>query len=293
MQISIGTNMMESGEDWRMARSHLETIAASGIKCVEIHPGTVYERADGPVPFRRAQTFVDFADPIQLRQIRTWLDELGLRPVGLHASPMGMVDLASVDAEVRSYAAGELGFMPEACRLLDAPVMVVHPGEHKAGTGPVEQGPELAESLAAILPQAEQLGIRIALENLQPGSSSSQIELLVDAVDRLGHPLIGICLDTGHANMSGYGPAEAVRAIGHRLFALHVHDNDGQRDLHAPPFTGAIDWTGFVDALKDVGYSGTLNLEVIDRQGGKPASLSFIRDTVAAARRLLAEQCVD
>ncbi len=283
--VSIGTNMMESGPAWRMDRHHLAPLAEAGATCVDIHMGAIYERVADTV--RLAKAFVDFRDDRHPRRIRHWLDELGLRTVCLHTSPMGMLDLASPDEAVRSCAAEELVLMPDVCRALGVDVMVVHPGEHKAGTGAASQFDRFRKSMEAVIPGLERLRIRIALENLSPGSDSSDIGTLVAQVDRLGHPLIGICLDTGHAHIAGHDPAQAVRAIGPRLFALHVHDNHGTSDEHNPPFEGTIDWTGFADALDEVGYAGPLDLEVVDRQGGKPASAPFIRRALAAARRIL------
>jgi len=288
MDLSIGTNMMECGEAWRMGREHLEPLARAGVECVDVHMGARYEAVDGPEPLRRASSFVDFADDRHPTQIRQWLDELGLRAVCMHTAPMGLLDLASPDEAVRAFSARELALAPAVCRALGVSVMVVHPGEHKQGTGLAECFDQLTRSLASVLPAAERHSIRVALENLLPGSSSARVETLVEHVDRIGHPLVGICLDTGHANVTGHDLGEAVRAIGPRLFALHVHDNSGERDEHNPPFTGTIDWTGFADALADAGYAGTLNLEVVDRQGGAPASVEFIRNALAAARRVLA-----
>ena len=50
---------------------------------------------------------------------------------------------------------------------------------------------------------------------------------------------------------------------------LHIHDNDGWRDLHQIPFAftktrenkSATDWEGFIIGLKKIGYEGVLNFE--------------------------------
>ena len=56
--------------------------------------------------------------------------------------------------------------------------------------------------------------------------------------------------------------SEAVRMIGKdNLYTLHVHDNDGKRDLHQLPHTGVINWDNFKISLKDINYSGVLSLE--------------------------------
>ena len=52
-----------------------------------------------------------------------------------------------------------------------------------------------------------------------------------------------------------------IRALGSRLGALHIHDNDRWKDLHQIPFAGSIDWSAVTKALKDVDYKGEFTLE--------------------------------
>jgi sugar phosphate isomerase/epimerase len=54
---------------------------------------------------------------------------------------------------------------------------------------------------------------------------------------------------------------EMIRAIGKRLGALHLHDNDRWHDLHQIPFAGSIDWVAVTKALKEVDYKGEMTLE--------------------------------
>ena len=72
------------------------------------------------------------------------------------------------------------------------------------------------------------------------------------------------CLDIGHAAMAGMNttPAQMIHALGHHLQALHIHDNDCRGDHHQLPFTMNIDFDAVVKALKDIGYSRWLTLEV-------------------------------
>jgi sugar phosphate isomerase/epimerase len=60
---------------------------------------------------------------------------------------------------------------------------------------------------------------------------------------------------------SGDGAPEMIRALGNRLQALHIHDNDRLHDSHQIPFSMDMDFGAIVDALKEIGYSGYLTLE--------------------------------
>ena len=82
-------------------------------------------------------------------------------------------------------------------------------------------------------------------------------------LDAVNDEFFTACLDIGHAEMKGLDTSapEMIRAIGKRLGALHVHDNDCWRDLHQLPFEGSIDWVAVTKALKEVDYKGEMTLE--------------------------------
>ena len=80
----------------------------------------------------------------------------------------------------------------------------------------------------------------------------------------MNDPYLVACLDIGHAEMfSHYGASaeEMIRALGSRIGALHVHDNDKWHDTHAVPGTMDIDFDAVIRALVDIGYDGDMTLE--------------------------------
>ena len=52
-----------------------------------------------------------------------------------------------------------------------------------------------------------------------------------------------------------------VYALGDRLQALHIHDNDKRLDSHEIPFSMKIDFPPIIKALHDIGYKGEFTLE--------------------------------
>ena len=56
--------------------------------------------------------------------------------------------------------------------------------------------------------------------------------------------------------------AEAAKALGDRLFHVHIDDNNGVQDQHLVPGEGVFDFTGFVVALREVEYRGFLAAEL-------------------------------
>ncbi len=54
---------------------------------------------------------------------------------------------------------------------------------------------------------------------------------------------------------------DVVRDLGDRIFTLHLSDYDGVDEKHWVPGEGVIDWTAFMRALHEIGYTGPFNFE--------------------------------
>ena len=76
-----------------------------------------------------------------------------------------------------------------------------------------------------------------------------------------GEELFGFCFDTGHCHLARENVYRAVKLMGPRIKALHMHDNAGHLDQHVAPYTGTLDWEGFLRGMKEIGYRGDLNFE--------------------------------
>lgn len=144
-------------------------------------------------------------------------------------------------------------------------ICIIHPGNDLTA----EQNAEIYQRL---LPFAKDHGVKIATENMwnwPKGSPTSTFAACASAEDFVRHidivndPYLVACLDIGHAEMvgSGDGAVKMIKALGPRLQALHIHDNDKLHDSHQIPFSMQIDFDAVVKALKEVNYSGYLTLE--------------------------------
>ncbi|MBQ8952488.1 MAG: sugar phosphate isomerase/epimerase [Clostridia bacterium] len=151
-------------------------------------------------------------------------------------------------------------------RALGCGVMVVHPimpfgtGADGSREAFFEINFDHYRRLARV---AEEEGVVIGLENMpMPDLPLARPAEILAFVKEINSPALRVCLDTGHCTMCGVEPADAVRLLGAEyLAALHVHDNDGRRDLHWIPYQGVIDWAAFSQALHEIGFAGALSLE--------------------------------
>lgn len=84
---------------------------------------------------------------------------------------------------------------------------------------------------------------------------------LAGAVSAIGSPYIRMCLDTGHAHMTG-DIVESVRQALPAIDYFHVHDNDAKVDDHRMPGDGTINWTALAALLAESGSESPRMLEV-------------------------------
>ena len=79
-----------------------------------------------------------------------------------------------------------------------------------------------------------------------------------------------------------------IYALGSRIGALHLHDNDQWKDSHQLPFTMSIDFEAVTAALKEVGYTGWVTLEAYNylKDFAPEDAFKGLCDLSAAARRL-------
>lgn len=190
--------------------------------------------------------------------------------------------------EIRSYLKRAIECTAEA----GGEICVIHPDNNKTAE-------ENAEMYFELLPFAKSCNVKIATENMwnwddEKGQSSfaacATSESFCQHVDAVNDSYLVACLDLGHAEMagSGSGAANMIRALGHRLQALHIHDNDKLHDSHQIPFSMAMDFDVIVKALKDIGYSGYLTLEADQYLKAFDADNVFdgMKELSAAAKKL-------
>lgn len=197
----------------------------------------------------------------------------------------------------------------EACRMLGCNHLIFHPLRQ----------PERVDTPALrsrihdynvrwfydLLPLAERFDVTIDLENTfdshhvqRDGDAPypyTTAEDMLALMRDIGSRRVAICLDTGHANISGQDVPAMIRAFGSDLGAVHLNDNYGRigpiyEDLHLFVGYGKLDWAGVFAALREVRFGGSLNLEPISELKRMPDRVRLIQLRAAAdTLRALAE----
>lgn len=184
-----------------------------------------------------------------------------------------------------------------ATAMLGGKWMVVHP--MNLPRDPLYSAKKAKEAnlryLAPYIEEAKKNGVGLAVENMvdfrkwRRRYCGGDIYELIDLVDTINDSSVGICLDTGHANLAGIEVGPAIREIGSRLKCTHINDNhDNGADEHLFPYFGTVNWTDTMRALREIGYDGDFAYEAGSQRIPSETREDWLKYTVGLGRKLLA-----
>jgi len=262
--------------------AHFEAVAAEGFTAVEVFA---------------TRSHVDYHDLQVGRALATWCGAAGVRLHSVHAPITEFLhgttwgppfSTASAQAALRARAIEECARALELASVAPYRYLVLHlgvPDEYAPPSGD-NQRDAVLRTLDALIPLAERVGVRIAVEVIPNALSTAR--QLVHLIEEEELPSLGICLDVGHARLQG-DVVDALETVAGYLVTTHLHDNGGRKDDHLVPFNGVIDWAELLIAFQKVGYDGTLMLELAAAADGAAATLR----RAGGARRRLASMLAD
>ena len=175
----------------------------------------------------------------------------------------------------------------EATKILGAPYAVFH----------AVSTPDPKDGLAAtyeyfmpVIEKGKKMGFDLLIE-IMPDYVvyPNTAELLIEAADKMG---IGICWDFGHYNINKPRGTNAQREklllMGDRIKAIHANDNFGTAtDEHLVPFMGTVDWKTNMPTLREAGYKGEFNFEVLPFRIPKELMMDFGKYVAETGRMLM------
>ena len=122
---------------------------------------------------------------------------------------------------------------------------------------------EFVDTLRRVMAVVEDAGLRYAMEP-HPYRYVASADGMLRLIDHVPSPALGINYDPSHTFPCGDLPNVAVYRLGERVFHCHFSDNDALTNAHWRPGMGKIDWRAMLKALRDIGYDGTLSIELED-----------------------------
>ena len=134
-------------------------------------------------------------------------------------------------------------------------------------------------------PALENAGVDLAIEPLNRFETFF-LNTTADGarlVDEIGHPRIGLLLDTFHSNIEDPDVAEAFRLAGGRIKHVHACEND-----RGAPGSGHVDFPAVLRSLKAVGYDRWLTIESFDANSPELSAAAAIWRDLAPSQDALA-----
>jgi sugar phosphate isomerase/epimerase len=218
-----------------------------------------------------AEAGLEFVDlTLEPPAAATWQADRDAHARALRASGMGIdghtayyLPIGHPFEEVRRSATAALTACLAAFAAIGARWMNVHPDAHAPMHDRAFVVGQNLKSLGALVEEGRKVGVGVMVENVPAGFNTA--EQLGDLLDPL--PDLGLHLDVGHANLRvAANTTEPILArFGGRLRHVHLHDNNGEADLHLPLGAGTIDVARLVRAIRRCGYDETITLEVFSR----------------------------
>lgn len=181
----------------------------------------------------------------------------GAERLWLHA-PFAELSPCAIDPLVRDAALRRFRQTIQAAQVLGVTRIVVHGGYIPLVYFPewfVEQSVRFWRELLSDVPE----GMTLAVENVM----EPEPRLLADIAAQVDDPRLGLCLDVGHANSSASKtpPLEWIAPMSPWLRHVHLHNNEGGWDLHAPLGQGTVPMEQVLDTVLAQCPAATFTIE--------------------------------
>jgi len=176
---------------------------------------------------------------------------------GQHSRGLSNPDAAKRDEAVE----GIKQALRDAKRYGASSILVV-PGGVTAEVTYADAYPRVQDALRKAIPLAEELGLKLAFENVWNHFLLSPMEA-ARFMEEFNSPAAGWQFDVGNAIYLGW-PEQWIRILGKRIQKLHMKEFSrkkmGEKGLHAgfavEYLEGDNDWPAVMKAVDDIGYQG-------------------------------------
>ena len=248
------------------ALSQAEAIAAAkslGYDCIEL---TV--EAEGGLSRKTTRD--------EASRIRKAADDAGIEIFTLASGLAWGESPTDPDPGVRARAIATYERSLELCSWLGARTLLYLPGMVSASFVP-GYAPQAYEEVArrakaaveALLPTAERLKVKLAIENVWNRFLLSPVEMR-DFIDQFGSEWVGSYFDVGNVLLYGH-PEDWIRTLGRRIAAVHMKDfraSVGTLDGFVDLLSGDADYRSVMRALRETGYGGPCTAEIVPGRAG-------------------------
>lgn len=267
MDFGLSTHLFVSE---RLSSHILDQVIAAGFRTIEIFA---------------ARQHLDYHDPNHVSDVAQWFKDHELALHSLHAPLFADFDwgrsggpalsIAHLERRRRIDSMEEIKRAIEVAERIPFRFLILHLG--LAGEEyDLQKFDAAMTSIEHLKIFAKERGVQILLENTPNELSTPERMVEFIQYSRLGD--LKICFDTGHAHMT-CGVRPAFEILKDRIASTHVHDNRREKDEHAFPFDGGIDWEQTVRDFRSVEGQFPILFE-LRNYGPELGSLARLREVI-------------
>jgi len=223
-----------------------------------------------------ARQHLDYRNKSQIAELGHWFRDAELELHSIHApmytdeiwgrsGPQAVINILETVKGKRMAMVDEIKRALEIAETIPFRYMVQHLGvsEEEYDDRKIDAA---FSSLEELMLFARQRGVEILLENIP--NQMSTAERLTSFL-KITHLDLKFVFDVGHAHIGG-GVEQEFEIMKERMRSTHVHDNDGEKDIHLFPMLaegGTVDWKKTMNLLRSRGDQYPLLLELREVNG--------------------------
>lgn len=190
--------------------------------------------------------------------------------------------LSDPDPKVRESGVEALKLSMEDAKAYNADTVLLVPGRVTEAVSYDECWNRSTEEIKKVIPLAEKLNVKIAIENVWNNFLLSPMEA-ANYVDQFKSPMIGWYFDCGNILAFGW-PEQWIKILGKRIAKVHIKeysrklaDTQGRSaGFKVNLQEGDVNWPVVMKALDDIGYQGWTTIE--QPGGNTPEGLKDLCD---------------
>jgi len=206
----------------------------------------------------------------EIEKIKKKLSDLDLKVLDIHASYGVETSWGALDEDQRRAGVDLVKNRIDMADKLYSGVIIMHTPEYIDS---------IRKSLDELRPYAKSRNIKIAIENIK------NFPVVDKYFSDYSSDFLGLCYDSGHGNLEK-NSYEWLDKFKDRLISIHIHDNDGKRDLHQIPFAGTVEWERLAKILARSSYGKCVSLETSIHNMATKDEQKFLNDAIVAAGKL-------
>jgi len=214
------------------------------------------------------------AKDLPVETVQEALKESGLQLEGTCDSEHWKLHLSSPEASIRQAGLEALMESMRQCKALGGTSVLLVPGVCNEKVSYDDAYKRSQDEIRKAVPLAQELGIRIAVENVWNNLHLSPLEA-ARYIDEINSPMVGWYFDIGNVIKFGW-PEQWIHILGKRIMKIHVKEYSRPlMDKQGPGagfrvdlLEGSNNWHAIMTALDDVGYTSPDHWATIEMAGG-------------------------